>query len=272
MPSLVQRAMSFPPLRSVARGASNWVDLQWSFMIDQLKEVAPLARGALLDVGCGEKPYEWIFAPYVTSYLGIEHEGTFGETHASVAAQAGKPDLYYDGAKLPFADESFDTVLNVQVLEHTPEPQRLLHEIARVLRPGGTLILCAPFSFRLHEEPHDYFRYTPHGLRAMCGASGLRVDEVRSQGGLWSVLGHKLNSYLAFRVAVLDAVAQAMGKLGHEGERRRSPRYWTMPVVLPAMGAISASARLLDRFAPDGTETLSYLVIARKMVASASAA
>jgi len=264
MPTLLQRALSFPPLRAAARGASNWVDLQWSFMIAQLHEVAPLAKGALLDVGCGEKPYESIFAPHVTSYVGIEHEGTFAETNASAATRSQKPDLYYDGAELPFAAASFDTVLNVQVLEHTPEPQRLLNEMARVLRPGGTLILCAPFSFRLHEEPHDYFRYTPHGLRAMCAEAGLRVDEVKSQGSLWSVLGHKLNSYLAFRVAMLDAVAQAMGKLGHEGERRESPRYWTMPLVLPAMGAISASARILDRVAPDGTETLSYLIIARK--------
>ena len=81
------------------------------------------------------------------------------------------------------------------------------HAHAASKEPGGLLILSAPFSFRLHEEPHDYFRYTPHGLRSMLTGAGLEVEEIRPQGDLWSVVGHKLNSFLAFRVARMGSVA-----------------------------------------------------------------
>jgi SAM-dependent methyltransferase len=252
-----------PVLRRAARVASDWVDLQWSLIVDLLARVAPQARGRLLDVGCGEKPYEHLFRPYVDEYLGIEHEATFAATAASTSER--RPDLVYDGKRLPFEDRTFDTVLNVQVLEHTPQPGALVAEMARVLKDDGLLILSAPFQFRLHEEPHDYFRYSPHGLKVLCGEAGLEIVEVLAQGSLWSVLGHKLNSYLALRVARAGALAQAMvGKLPHEGAQTQAPRWWTLPFVAPSMFGVAGAARLLDRFAPDPDEALGFVVLARR--------
>jgi SAM-dependent methyltransferase len=257
----VARLLDVPTVKSAARSAANWVDLQLSFILEQLRAVAPRTRGRLLDVGCGEKPYESIFLPYVSEYVGIEHEATFQGTET--AQRARRPDLYYDGKRLPFADRTFDTVMSIQVFEHTPDPQGVLDEMARVVKRDGIVIVCVPFSFRLHEEPHDYFRFTPHGLRAMFDAAGLTIDEIWSQGDLWSVLGHKLNTYLARRVARLDGVAQQLGKMGHEEATAVRPRYWTLPFVAPTMGIVSGMARVLDRVAVDGTETLSYLAIGR---------
>ena len=158
-------------VRRTIRATSDWVDLQWSLLIRALEAVAPRARGRLLDVGCGDKPYERIFRPYVQEYLGIEHQSTFTATAANMGRS--RPDRLYDGDRLPFEDGSFDTVISIQVLEHTPRPRELMAEMARVLRRDGALILAAPFSFRLHEEPHDYFRYSPHGLRELCSEAGL---------------------------------------------------------------------------------------------------
>lgn len=249
-------------LRRGARVTSDWIDLSWSTVRVLLRRVAPLAKGRLLDVGCGDKPYEDIFRPYVSEYLGIEYEGTFGQTDAS--SRVRKPDFTYDGKRLPFDDGTFDTVLNVQVLEHTPDPGALVAEMARVLKPEGVLLLSAPFQFRLHEQPHDYFRYSPHGLRTLCDRAGLELVEVHSQGSLWSVVGHKLNSYLAFRVARVGALAQSLDKLGHEGAQRRDAvRFWTLPVVAPMMLGISAMARLLDRVAHEPEEALGFLAVAR---------
>jgi SAM-dependent methyltransferase len=260
--SLMQSALKLGPVRRTARATADWVDLQYSFILQQIAKAAPRARGRLLDVGCGDKPYEATFRPYVTEYIGIEHEGVFPKTNASAGER--RPDLYYDGTRLPFEDRSFDTVVSIQVLEHTPRPQPLLDEIARVLRPDGLLILSAPFSGRLHEEPYDFFRYTPHGLRAMCATAGLEVTEVWDQGNIWSVIGHKLNSFLAFRVAASQGLAVQMGKHSHEGKGPEvKGRPWALPLVVPAMLAIAGGARILDRVAPDTTETLSYMVFAR---------
>jgi SAM-dependent methyltransferase len=264
----------WPPLRKLVRTASDWVDLQLSLIVASLRDVAPQARGRLLDVGCGNKPYESFFTPYVTEYLGIEHEATFTETAAG--SQGTRPDLTYDGDRLPFADQTFDTVLSVQVLEHTPRPRALVGEMARVLKSGGLMILLAPFQFRLHEQPHDYFRYSSHGLRHLCEEAGLDVVEVRPQGSLWSVIGHKLNSYLAFRVGRIGGMAQAIGKLGHEATvatvasaaptatAAPGPRLWTLPFVGVSMVAIATAARVLDPLLPEPDETLNFIVLARR--------
>lgn len=254
--------MASPQLRKAVRGASDWVDLQWSVIIDVLKEVAPQARGRLLDVGCGTKPYEQIFRPYVSEYLGIENEGTFSATAASLDARG--PDLTYAGDRLPFEDRSFDTVLNVQVLEHTPRPAALVNEMARVLKDDGTLILSAPFQFRLHEQPHDYFRYTPHGLSVLFADAGLEITKVLTHGGLWRVVGHKLNSYLAMRVARVSGLAQALGKLSHESATNEKPRLWALPLVGSAMVGVAGAARLMDRLLPEPEETLGFVVLARR--------
>lgn len=246
-----------------ARSASNWLDLQWSLVVDLLERVAPQARGRLLDVGCGDRPYEAIFRPFVTDYVGIEHEESFVATAASMGKKRG-PDFLYDGHQLPFEDRSFDTVLSVQVLEHTPHPATLVREMARVLKDDGVLILSAPFQFRLHEEPHDYFRFSPHGLRVLCEQAGLAVVEVHAQGSIWSVLSHKLNSFLAFKVARAGGVAQKMGKLSHEGVSERRPRYWLFPLVAPTLFGFAAAGRILDRLLADPEEALGFLVVARR--------
>ena len=253
-----------PALKGLARHAANFVDLQWTLVIRALKRVAPLARGRLLDVGCGDKPYLELFLPYVSEYLGVEHEAAFRQT-ASAGRTRG-PDLVYDGKRLPFADGEFDTVLSVQPLEHTPEPLQLIREMARVLHPEGRLLLSAPFSFRLHEEPHDYFRYSPHGLRALCTAAGLEIERCEAMGNLWSLLGHKLNSYLALNLARAGSMAQRLDKLGHESEQRQRPRYWLLPAVGASMASVSVAARVLDRVAPDASESLGYVLVARHCV------
>ena len=259
---MIKDLLELPALKSALRGTSDWIDLALSHLIADLKHAAPLASGRLLDVGCGAKPYEPLFRPYVTEYVGIEHEATFVKTQASLNER--KPDFYYDGKRLPFDDGSYDTILNAEVLEHTPHPCALVAEMARVLKDGGTLILAAPFQFRLHEQPHDYFRYTPYGLRSLCAEAGLEIVEQRQEGSLWSVMAHKLNSFLAFRVSRVGGLAQAMGKLSHEGATSEPVRFWTLPFVAPVMLATASAARVMDRvfFEPD--ESLGYLIVAHK--------
>ena len=248
-------------LRRVARVASDWMDLQWSLLVRALQAVAPRARGRLLDVGCGDKSFEGIFRHYVDEYLGIEHEATFNATSASL--RTSRPDYLYDGNRLPFEDGSFDTVINIQVLEHTPQPQRLIADMARVLKTDGSLILAAPFSFRLHEEPNDFFRYSPHGLREMCGEAGLVIDHVEQVGSLWSLIGHKVNTYLALRVARFGGAAQQLGKLGHESSDQPRARLWTIPFVAPAVLSISIIARIMDRLFFERQEALGFVIVAR---------
>ncbi|MBV9947357.1 MAG: methyltransferase domain-containing protein, partial [Myxococcales bacterium] len=254
--------------QKVGRAVSDWIDLEWSLVRESLRYAAPRARGRLLDVGCGDKQHEAIFLPYVDSYLGVEHSASYAATNA--ADRPVKADVLYDGKRLPFDNGSFDTVLSVQVLEHTPHPAELVLEMGRVLRDGGRLIMTVPFSFRLHEEPHDYMRFSPHILREFCERAGLMVEEIVPRGSLWSLVAHKLNSYLGLRVARMAGAAQMLGKHKHEASTRQGARLWTLPAVAPAMLGLAFWGRVLDRLLPDPTEALGFLVIARRSGATAA--
>jgi SAM-dependent methyltransferase len=146
--------------------------------------IAAHARGRVLDVGCGHMPFRESVLRHADSYEGLDIEARVaGVTYLSDGvAMTGVP----RGA--------FDTVLCLEVLEHVPDPRGVLDTIAQVLRPGGVLILTAPHLSRLHEEPHDYYRYTGYGLRALSAAVGLEVVAIAPHAGVLSFLSHQLST------------------------------------------------------------------------------
>jgi SAM-dependent methyltransferase len=75
-------------------------------------------------------------------------------------------DLFYRGLdQIP--SESFEVILCTGLLEHVPDPQRLIDELRRILKPGGKLIISASAVFSIHEGPHDYFHFTPFSFRQL---------------------------------------------------------------------------------------------------------
>jgi hypothetical protein len=79
-------------------------------------------------------------------------------------------------------------VILTDVLEHIAEPQRLMWEIGRILASQGKVVVTVPFFYWLHEEPHDYYRYTKYALKRFCDGSGLSILELTEYGGLPEVL------------------------------------------------------------------------------------
>jgi len=141
---------------------------------------AGLAPGArILDAGAGDAPYAELFGhcAYVTAdWANSPHE------------QAGGSDIVASLDALPVKDASFDAVLCTEVLEHLRAPETVLAELSRVLVPGGRLCLTVPFVWPLHEEPYDFFRYTPFALRDMLRAQGFENVEVEPTSGYLSTL------------------------------------------------------------------------------------
>lgn len=143
--------------------------------------------GNLLDVGCGTMPYRKLFA--VASYTGLEYD--------TVIARSRKiADAYYDGNRFPFDDQSFDSLLCNQVLEHVFTPDKFVSELARVIKPGGRLLLTVPFIWDEHEQPYDFARYTSFGLKAILERNGFKVLEQHRLLDNASVLFQLLNAYL----------------------------------------------------------------------------
>src|ERR687895_2487361 len=96
----------------------------------------PDRRGALLvDIGCGGG----LLAPHVDGY---RHVGVdLVESALALAAQHGVVPVQADAHALPLADQVADVVVAGEILEHVPDLERVVEELARVLRPGGTVII-----------------------------------------------------------------------------------------------------------------------------------
>jgi SAM-dependent methyltransferase len=122
-------------------------------------EVAP--GQTVLDFGCATLPYRDLFPGDVT-YLGADLPGN---ADATVEVRA-------DGT-LPLSEESVDAVISTQVLEHVDDPATYLAECARVLRPGGRLLLTTHGMMLYHPDPVDYWRWTCAGLERILVQAGL---------------------------------------------------------------------------------------------------
>ncbi|HCV98496.1 MAG TPA: hypothetical protein DGJ56_04280, partial [Verrucomicrobiales bacterium] len=132
--------------------------------------------GLILDVGCGMKPYESLLNTSGSKYYGTDYpitmEGSYGDST--------RADFFSDSMVLPFREGTFDTVISTQMLEHVRKPEVVVYEMSRVLKPDGILILSAPMTWPLHEEPYDFYRYTLHGLRHLLEEADFEIlDEVR---------------------------------------------------------------------------------------------
>ena len=136
----------------------------------ELRDLLPRLSGEVVDLGCGRMPYRALVP--AARYVGVDLD-------TPVTRELAAADILYDGRRLPLAAGSFDGALCSQVLEHVFTPEEFLREIARVLRPGGWLVLTVPFVWDEHEQPHDYARYSSFGLRALLERTGFEVVEQR---------------------------------------------------------------------------------------------
>ncbi len=156
----------------------------------QYKVTLPLvvqnARGMFIDLGCGDMPYRRDVEPGVETYHSLDY-----------IPRAANVDFIGDiqsMAQIP--DNTYDSAMCLEVLEHIPQPQQALNEAFRILKPGGSLVLSVPHLSRLHEMPNDYYRFTRYGLDYMLKKSGFSVQAIYERGGLLCFLGHQVALFI----------------------------------------------------------------------------
>ena len=141
-------------------------------LYDSIKKNSNFIKGDILDIGCGSKPYEKIFKKK-EKYIGIDIKDS-SHNHKN-----SKVDIYYDGRNIPFEDNSFESVVCFEVLEHIKNPEFTLTEINRVLKGNGNLLLTMPFAWFEHELPNDYQRYTENGLKNLILKNGFTINNIQ---------------------------------------------------------------------------------------------
>lgn len=183
------------------------------------------SRGRLLDAGAGRLILRPFILPYVKKYESMD----IVKTH---------PEIDFIGSveKMNFKNNSYDTILCAQVLEHILHPWQALDEISRVLRHDGILILSVPHLSYLHGQPHDYFRFTKFALKNLLEERKMKVIKIIPAGGIFSFL---LTPFLTLVGALIG--------------------YW------PITGWLSKAAVFLDKkFDRQKIYALNYIVVAQK--------
>lgn len=156
-------------------------------LVKEMIELSGCVGGDLLDVGCGTKPYRRVFN--VNTYRGLDIDSL-------VARGRGVADDLYDGKSFPYNDDSFDSVLCNQVLEHVFNPDEFLTETNRVMKLGGKLLLTVPFVWDEHEQPYDYARYSSFGLKALLQKHGFTIITHKKLAADSTVIFQLVNAYL----------------------------------------------------------------------------
>jgi SAM-dependent methyltransferase len=152
---------------------------------------AGIAPGeVVLDAGAGEGRYARHFAH--ARYCGIDLG--IGDP----AWNYRRLDAVADLTALPVRSDSVAGCINIVTLEHVRHPECVLREIARALAPGGRLLLVAPHEWEVHQSPHDYFRYTRHGLAYLFQQAGFADADIVPVGGYFRLLARRLLNGLQF--------------------------------------------------------------------------
>ena len=157
-----------------------------------IKENLGCFNGRMLDIGCGKMPYrEYILAnSAVREYIGLDIES------ARIYDENVRPDYTWDGKIMPFEEASFDCAFATEVLEHCPDPEIVIKETQRVLKPGGIFFFTVPFLWNLHEVPNDEYRYTPFSLERHLTNSGFQNIDIHATGGWHASMAQMLGLWV----------------------------------------------------------------------------
>lgn len=153
-----------------SRDPKHWTGLRLAHYEYFKKNLPPADKSKkLVDLGTGTLRFKDLFFQY--DYVGVD----FKEFEfVSKVADITKP--------LEFSDNFCEIVTLSNTLEHVPNPQEVLKEVYRILKPGGILVGSVPFLIRLHQEPYDFYRYTNFALDYLLKNAGFLKIEVENIG------------------------------------------------------------------------------------------
>lgn len=225
------------------------------------REVPAGAR--ILDAGAGRRPYRRHFAHARYESTDVAECGSGGERH----------DFLCSLEAIPRPEGVYDAVVSTQVLEHVEDPQRVVDEFCRILRPGGLLFLTVPQGWGIHRAPHHYYNFTCYGLASLFHRAGLEIRFIRPRGGIFCYLGKRLRTLPRY------VLKQHLAARDGAGRPRWGPRLVAaalLPLYVPAQllcrYPIPWLCHFLDPLDRRQAFTLGYACCCRKPPDGASAA
>lgn len=218
-----------------------------------------MMKGRLLDLGCGNKPYSAIYNEICDSSVGCDVPFSLHkDSTVEVLCYAEDTDKHFEPGY-------FDCVLCTEVLEHTVNDRKTVSNINLLLKKEGYIIISAPFTYVLHEAPHDYRRYTLYGLTKILEDHNFEIRSAFSMGATFS------SGFYIFYYSLIKIFFFALKKAGFKGiHNNRIVRSVTdLPEFLFYKFSIrSFRKKLKENKFPSVNEmysSLGYFIVARKV-------
>lgn len=234
----------------------NYCFLVYFYLINEIKKNAHYAHGILLDVGCGSSPFKGYFTKHIEKYL--KHE------HPEAAKSHIKYDYLSELSNISAPDKSFDTIICFSVLEHVMEPFETIKEFHRVLKEDGIFIISVPQYWHLHEEPHDYYRFTKYGLKNKILEYGFDILYSNELGKSFATVGQVLCNAI---ILMFD-----LHHVKNIFSKKPSPKsifyaIYMSPLILLSIlliPIVNLFFLFLDKMLGSPRDTIGYFVIAKK--------
>ena len=209
-------------------------------------------RGNVLDVGGAS-----FFKTAIERKIPFEH-WTVLESSSESLSPSEDPRVKIqigDGCAMEYPSNSFDTVLNIQVLEHTFEPFKMFSECMRVLKPGGTAIFLIPQTGTIHLAPYHFQNFMRFWVVEAARRTGVKIESLEPLGGWWTTIGARL----------LLVFFTAFRRKGNSiPEIRRSPFFYLLFPLMAVYAIINLPITLFFGLADLKEEPLNHLVVIRK--------
>lgn len=189
-------------------------------------ELSKIESGSLiLDAGCGSQRYRPSCAHL--QYRGQDFGGYTNDDKKIIGRQDAGGDGGYSYGKLDYVgniwdikenDSTFDAILCTEVIEHIPFPNETISEFARLLKPGGTLILTAPSNCLRHMDPFFFYTgFSDRWFEKVLSDNNMEITTCRTIGDYYSWMAIELartaaNHSILSKIALLPAFLYFMCK------------------------------------------------------------
>lgn len=157
----------------------------------------------VIDISSGSKPYQKLFSHCL--YTSHEFSGNLSILDTFRNENNSKNhDIYSPITAIPVDSNSYDLVICTEVFEHIPEPIEAMKELVRLCKIGGKILLTAPFTSGIHQEPYHYYSgFSPYFYKYLAEKFNLKIEKFWSQGDMFLLNVNELERCREIKLPIL---------------------------------------------------------------------